>query len=331
MAIDARNLGDKKYTIAEQSVFGTAEADSAAGIELDIEPVSINPDIKVREHPGVHGARWRQAADLQTDMKGAIPSFTLAGPARNPIDHLLHAFFQSVTEGATTPFDKTFVLHSTQPDFSVSAGHFLTLIEHKGAAESWKVGSSICSSLNLTLSVGELLQFSAEMMGMGSVTSNSSPSGTYTRSQGNKWHFEDLDIFTVDFGAGAQALTLTGFDISLTQELTPVGPDGSGSYQTFHLSQKLGTFKLNTLEDVNTVTAMTNASADTAVTARIGWGNATPGTDDGDFDIQFTGKIENVVPGNDDLRQTEISGRIAATGATSPITIVMANAVDRTW
>ena len=112
-----------------------------------------------------------------------------------------------------------------------------------------------------------------------------------------------------------------------------VGQDGAGNFTSLHaLYNRVMTFSMTINRDNATQTAKTNWAAGTACTFNIGWGNASPGTVDGDLDFAFTGKIESVEDTNEDILGTTISGRIVAPdAATVPITIVMANLTDRTW
>lgn len=335
MAIDVISAQDKKIVLVEHSAanFGTAEADTIAGTEFDIDDFNINADFKKREFPGVHGARWLKSEGIQTDVKGATPTFTMNGIVRNSIDHILHAHFQTVTEGIATPWDKTFVWHTTQPDFSANAGSYYTVIEqYPTASRSWKAHSAICSKVTLSVAPGDVLKFSADWIAMGNPTYNANPTGTYTREQGNIWHFEDIDLFTVDFGAGPVNLTLMGYEVTFTQNVVPLSPNGTGSYQSWAVLNKRGTFKFSVLKDANTQTFMTNVEAGTKLTGvRLGWGNAVPGTDDGDFDIQFVAKVEKVIMEGADITMGTIEGSLVDDDGTSPVDLILANGLDRTW
>ena len=152
--------------------------------------------------------------------------------------------------------------------------------------------------------------------------------------EASHFHFEDIDRFTIDFGGGAQAVVPTGdTEIKLAGDVMGVGADGSGNFQNFaYLYNRVLEFSLVINRDAQVVTAKTNWAAGTAITVNFGWGNATPGTDDGDLDFAFTGKIDKVEENNDDVSGAIISGKILAPiAATAPITIIMANGLDRTW
>jgi len=332
---------DKRYGFAEQPIWGTAVADAGAFQEIDCEASEIKADVKYRETPGAHATRNMTYGDIGADQKGALPKLSISGEAKfDEVDYFMHAFFQNVVEGAITPFSKTFTLPSTQPDLTAiatiaAAGQLLTLIERFPAASTSKMIKDVISnSITLSCAPGERLKFTSELVGRGITTFNSNPSGTWTRAAAEYWHWEDLDRFTINWGAGAQTLVPVGpIEITLGCDVVGVGQDGAGNAQALHaLFNRALTFSLTFNRDAQAGSAKTNWGAGTAITCNIGWGNASPGTVDGDLDITFTGKIETVEDTNEDILGTTIAGRIIAPDATTaPLTIIMANAIDRTW
>jgi len=341
MAITTYTSKDKRYGIAEQTTWGTAIADGGAFQEIDCEPTEIKADVKYRETPGVHATRNMTYGDIGADEKGALPKLSLTGEAKyDELDYFLHAFFQNVSEGVSTPFSKTFTLPSTQPDLTAiaaiaTAGQLLTFIERFPAASTSKMIKDVISnSLTLNIVPGERLKFTSELVGRGLTTFNSNPSGTWTRAAAQYWHWEDLDRFTINWGGGAQVCVPVGpIELAYSSDIMGVGQDGTGNVQALHtLYNREGTFTLTFNRDAQAGSAKTNWAAGTAITVNIGWGNASPGTVDGDLDITFTGKIETLEDTNEDILGTTITGRISAPdAATAPITIIMANALDRTW
>ena len=341
MAITTYNVKDKRYGLAEQTAWGTAIADAGAFQEMDCEATEIKAEVKYRETPGSHATRNMTYGDISADQRGALPKLSVTGEAKQKeLDYFLHAFFQNMVEGALTPFSKTFTLPVTQPDFTAiaslaAAGQILTLIERFPAAStSKKITDVISNSITLSCAPGERLKFTSELVGRGLTSFVSNPSGTWTRAAAEYWHWEDLDRFTINWGSGAQTCVPVGaFEIALACDVMGVGQDGSGNVQALHTQfNRAMTFSLTFNRDAQATSAKTNWGAGTAITVNVGWGNASPGTVDGDLDITFTGKIEKVEDTNEDILGTTITGRIAAsTAATEPITIIMANAVDRTW
>lgn len=332
--------------IVLQSVFGTAEADGVDfntannGAELNSEHFSLVNDINVRTSPAANGVRFKTVDDVLVDTNEAMPGFSVSVPiARDEyLDLILAAWFQNVVEGDTTPFDKTFTLPvlgaAQQPDFSSDAGFFFTIIErHPTASRSRKIADAICQSLTISAEPSGKLNFTAEMIGRGVIDPTSNPSGTWTRYNSVGFNYASLARQTVDFGGGAQAIALKGaWELALTQIIDGCGQDG-GQVENYGLRERGGTFKIPLLDDANTMTAFANAVAGTALIVNLGYGNAIPGTDDGDLDFAFNGILtEDVVREKDGIMSAVLVGELhAADTATSPITIVNANLLDRTW
>ena len=329
---------DKQYGFAEQSTFGTAEIDGAAVVLVDTEHFNIEPDIKYRVRENSVATRNQTDGDVVVDVKGSSPSFTSANLAKlTELDFFLYAHFQNVVE-ALTPFGKTFTFPATQPDLSADAGFFATWFErYQASTTSWKVLDAISKQLTISGEPGDdqRLKVSQEWMSRGvpsdSFTSN--PSGTWTRSSNQFFYIDDIARATIDFGAGAVGVSLTGsFEVVLTQDVIPVGQDGSGSFENFAIVNRVNTFKITILKGAASETAFANWKAGTAIDVNLGWGNVTPGTDSGDLDITYHGKIEKCVVNNGDVQGVEITGTILALTRTSePITILIANGIDRSW
>lgn len=338
MAIDVYSARDKRWGITKQTTWGTAEADSAAFTQLDCEAFHINRDVQIRRSAGAAASRHLIASDVAADELGSMPSFTVRGNAtQGDLDILLYAFFQAVTEGGTTPFAKTFILPASgfQPDFSVSAGAFFTIIARDPvASRSWKVKDAILRSLKLSGAAGENLKYEAEFVCRGAASFASNPSGTWTLPAKEWFNWHKWARQTVNFGGGAVTTHLTAFEISLAQEIVKVGQDATNStFQTFGITSQDLRFSLSALKDANTQTALTNHAAGTAITVNVAQGNATAGTDDGDLDFTFTGKItDDVEITHEGTLGYKISGEMhSASAVTSPITVVMANGTDRAW
>lgn len=316
---------DKTAIIIEQTAFDTVEADAAAGIQLDCEALDIDLDSKVRDNFGESGNRFLVAEDLQTDGKGSMPVVNLNCPARNSLDQFLAGYFQDVTEGAPSPMDKTFIYGATVPDFKADAGFFFTIIDNAGAAISDKIKSAICKALTLTIPLDDMMRISSEWVGVGQAVA-STPAGTYTREQDNKFHWHDMSRVTIDFGAGAQAVIPVGDIVfGFTQDVIGHDPAG-GSFQNVVLTNRRGTLSIPIEKDANAMSAKVNAYGDTLITVNVGFGNVVPGTDEGDFDISATYKIEKVNDDNNDVLGSVIQGRLVG----NP-TIIFANGILRNW
>lgn len=338
MAIDVYSNRDKRYGMAEQGVWNTAMIDSVNVIELDCEHFTLPIDPTIRESPQVHASRLGRQGDVQVDTYLTMPEFSLTMDLKmQSVDHLIHSYFQKVVEGASTPFSKTFTLLATQPDFTViasgaSEGHLMTIWERDPvSAHSMKVKNCIAKSLTISIAANGRTKVVAGMVGMGYPVT-STPSGVWTRTPYQYLHAANRALFTMNFGGGAVNLTMKSCEIALTQEVVGVGQDGAGNYATFGIVSRAGTFKMQVLKDANYLAARTALAAGTEVANRVGFGNATPGTVDGDFDMAFNGKLTKAPYDNEDLLGVTIEGRLLGRddGTGTPI-ITMANAVDRGW
>jgi hypothetical protein len=330
MAFDQNSNKDCKYGIAEQTTWGTGVADDAAVVELSCNAFNIDPNVKVDENPGAHATRNPIYEDAQAHSVGCEPKVPIAGPAKlTELTHFLAGFFQNVSEGATTPYAKTFTPHATQPDFTTDAGFFYSIFERDPvASRSGKMVDAIIASLTLSCEEGGRLMYSAEFHGRGAVAETSNPSGTWTISTSTFWRWHELAIATINFGAGAQAIHMRKFEIKLIQELLMNGHSG-GDFETFLLGTRTPEFTIELTKDAQAASAKSNLRSDTAISVRIGWGNGTPGTASGDLDIQFTGKLTEVPNEKGGILSCPCKGKILGATAAAPITVVLADAVDR--
>ena len=328
---------EKRYGFAPQVTFGTAIADTAAFTEIDCEPTQVDRDVKELEVAGAHGSRKQNLNDMIVHNRNAMPKVTLDLFAKKE-EHaeFFYATMQSVVEGATTPFSKTFTLLDTQPDFQANAGHFLTFIERDPAAsKSTRMVDMIFGANTISLGGDEPLRFSLEGIGKALPIITSNPTGTWTRNNPtNLFYRSDIDICTIDFGGGAVNFHLHELEIAFGWEVTGVGQDGAGGFNTFMMGSPVHTFKIAVVKDSDWETGMANHAAGTAVNCRVGWGNATPGTDDGDLDFAFHGKIDG--PGgaeklHEDPMIGVLTGKLLDDGATEPITVILADAIDKVW
>jgi hypothetical protein len=129
-------------------------------------------------------------------------------------------------------------------------------------------------------------------------------------------------------------LVLTGgWTLSLSQDVIPVGQNGTGDIQTFALTNKKGKFSGKILWDSNSASAIANLVAGTVSTFNIGWGSGTAGTTNRDLDLSFQGKFSKVDRDNADVFGVDfdfdIMGTIAS--STAAITVIHADQTDRTW
>lgn len=332
-----QSAAQKQYAFAKQTTFGTIIADAAAAMRVHCEHWEVDRDIKVEDNPVAYGDRMPRESNTIVHYKRAMPFFTIAGAANHEtLDHILYSATHTVTEAAATPYSKTYVYGTTQPAFTSNAGWFGTFFERDPAAsKSTAVKDAICKSLTLSIKPGERLKYSWECVGRGLATVTSNPSGTWTdEDESLSWWFEDIDLATVNFGAGAINFNLAEFELKLSYDsIEAIGQDGAGSFQNYGLGAPTLEAKIVVVKDADYHSALSNFSGNTAVDARIGWGNATPGTIDGDLDFAMHGKIISTAKAHEAVMKGELNLKLMENdaGTTEAITIIMANATDRTW
>jgi hypothetical protein len=337
MAMTIISIQDCDVYLIDQSVWGTAELDSVAGLKLDVEPFDIEFDDKMEEGSEAHkDTRAKDVRDIHTHQNLALPTFTLTGAVHvNLLGRLLYGLFQNVVEGGTTPFEKTFTWPTAQPDFTANAGMFFTLIAYNGAASvSYKLKDIILKSLTINGVSGQRVMFEAECIGRGTPAVDSNPSGTYSYTDRDFIYLDNADRYTLNFGGGDLSPIVTGdWSIKFEQDVLPVG-QSAGDCESFGLVNRRGTFTSKALWDSTTRTLVTNIRSDTEIDGRLGWGHATAGTDENDVDFVFKGKVRpETKRTTDEILSADMSLELCADKENSEemTTIIVADAIDETW
>lgn len=339
MAVDevVQSPREKRYGFGIQGATGTVLDDGSAVTEVDCEPFEINRDVKQLDVNGSHGSRQMHDNDTVIHNKDAMATFTTTMFAKKEeLAFWLYAMIQNVTEGTASPWDKTYTFLTSQPDFQADAGAVFTWFERDPvAAKSTKIGDCIIKAMTITLAGDEPIKLSMEWIGIGAGVINSDPDGTWTRTGvDNLFYRTDIDVATVNYGSGAVSHHLQEFEIALSHDVLPVGQDGSGGPATVALANPTHTAKITVVKDADWQTAMANHAAGTPIDVRIGWGNSSPGTDDGDLDFALHGKMQGPTgaeKNHDDPMTGVMNINLSTDGSTEILTVVMADGVDRTF
>lgn len=337
---------EKQYGIVQQTDWGTAEIDSVDltsannGAELNSDHFNLKNALNVRDEPEANGTRFQHDSDVLVDTNESTPEFNIVIPTirKDYMDLFLASYFQNVVEGATTPFDKTFTIpvvgETQQPDFASNAGYFFTVFSrHPTDSRSRKLPDCITATLTISCEPSGKITFSSDMFGRGAIDPTSNPSGTWTKPTSAGFHYGNADRKTVNFGAGVQTVNFkNAWTIVLSQTLRMCGQD-AGQIEQFGITNRGGTFNIPIQDDANVMTAFVNAAIGTPLDINIGYGNVSPGTDDGDFDIAIHGKLtEDVMRDYDGIMSAALVGKLTGLDKdTSFATIIMANAIDRDW
>ena len=341
MALSIYVPDDFVLGIAQQTTWGTIIADAGAFNQLKVDkPMVLEADVKDRGDLSSRGVRWQDVLDMAKDEVGSNPKLKLPDHIvrKKQAAVLIYSMMQAVSEAATTPYAKTFTFHDTQPDFTANAGCFLTAcLKAPVASKSLKLRDLIAQSLTLKCSPGGLLTMSAELVGRGAMVRDGNPSGTWTVQDAastaamNFYPFEKMDRYSFDFGSPVSP-AVGAWELNLTANRTPIG-QSAGDRQSFALSKNGGTFKGSFLWNSDTHVFFTNHPLGTACEIRLGWGNATAGTVDGDLDFVVYGVIESVEMNPADAQMIDITMKLGGSisGSKEPATIILADAVDKAW
>lgn len=320
-----------------QTTFGTAEADTVAMDELDCEALEVNRDVKELEVAGAHASRQQNVGDIIVHKNDAMPTFTIdAIIKKEEIARWMVLYFQVITEDVTTPFKKTYTMSDSQPNFAGGAGYYITFIERDTeASKSVKVKDALLKSMTLTLSADQPLRASMEFVGLGIPEVTSNPSGAWTRNDLSNLFFRShVDVCSVDLTAGTKNFHLHELELSFSRNVVGIGNDGAGGFKDWVLAQPENRFKLTVPKDTDWSDIISDHNAGTEIDLRVGWGNATPGTDDGDLDFAIHGKMDGPAGAektHDEMILGVISGRMLKSATTESITVILADAIDATW
>lgn len=339
MACDLKSKHDVAYGIKEQTTWGTAEAGSSTFVRLDCEPADIDPDAKFTELNRVSGYRDLDKNQLVYHTKGSAPKIQVVGDIKkNDIALFLFGVMQHVTEGASTPFPKTFIFpEDGQPDFSAGEGIIFTVAKKMPTiADSNSFRDAICRQLNLVWEPeGEsgIGKMTAQMVGRGTVNyAYDMTSATLTPYANDLFYFHDLNTCTVDL-SGAKAVIPTRIEIEIGNNMMPVSVDTTtpGQYACMILVQYYCTAKLTLAWDANVDDIRQEAIATSSTSDRqwiVEWGTAGV---DGHLKFDMNAQAGPAPHVDADLNVVEFTLKCLRDGATKPLTVTLSDAVDRAW
>lgn len=342
MAIAVKTKNDLKILMGEQSTWGTALTAAANfnmatpvfGSVLDVDPTSIDNDVKIRlPNRSNTGLRTLDRRNIQHDYKGSSPKITLSGDAKyNDLAQLLYAVMQNVSEGALTPFEKTFTFPATQPDFTAGGGWFGSIIVEDDSASSVNklIRDVICRKLTLTCdpeSNQGRAQISAEMIGRGAPTLNlAQASGTNTAAPQEFYYFHDIKVFT---GNGS-TLAPVSIKIEIENNARPISVDGTtlGDFKTYALGSYTVKATLRVLYEANAraIQAVQGTTVDHSWV--LSWGTVST---DGYLNFVLQAQPGPAPDVNEDEKTIDFNLTGIVSGGVGPLTVVMADGIDRAW
>jgi len=335
-----------RLAIAEESTFGTPNSTQTEFYELDLTSPT-RPDLAsgmiedTRKRSD--GSRVLAGTDTYRTTTGGmyvIPFECIA--TRNTLDLLLYAVMQDViSDGASTPYQVEFEWDSTttNPDFSVNAGKFLTVLG-ADATENWQATSCVVRNLTLSASPGTnggRLTASGELVtGFDvDITSVTATVGSWVSPITGTTDFFPFQAYQACTVAGSPIVPYS-FSVTFNNNVVRIGHDTSGDATNYHMPQ----FDLN-MEIVAKLDAATENLVDKYVLSPDG-GSAeeavvmTWGEDGATGYLNFAMNAIYDAPDSRDFGAESgvgvtlsYSGR--ATGAVEAIEVSIASAVDRDW
>lgn len=331
------NFADFKVLRAEQATFGTAISAADAVTLLEVEPTVIEPIANIIETGAASGSRHLDEIHIVANQYQLTPEFSIAGNLDLlEAAHQLYSFFQNVVQGGSSPYSYTYTLPSTQPDFNANAGYFGCYVLKTATASTHRlIKDAISRELTLICDPADYLKLNATLIGRGAVDIVFNSTGTITRNTPAYWHYGKQLKHTIDFGGGAQDITLTGgWQMKFSQEVIPYGHDATaGDYYGFALDKRRMEFTGTILWDANARSCESDLIAGNFAEFNILWGN-DPGSASADLEIDFHGYFSKVVMNQESPAGVEITVQMIGretTTAIEPCTIVLWNTADNSW
>ena len=342
------------YNEADSGTFGTVAGDTDTFTHVACEHFDIEPDLKGHDIPGAFGTRQPQHQSSHTSTKGSMPDFNVKGVvSTNELDEYAYAHFQKVAEVVGSPFTKVFSPFSTHPDFSASAGHWLTwAVGFPVAATSHVAEGCICHRFKLSMNRNEFMMFDTgwKAHGVTDIDSTVYEAGTWETGLAGpggadailtdygRLNWADFDIMALDFDDAvsptADKICFQSMEIESEYQIVEgIRPDGAGSFETFGLANWDGTFKITMLKDSQVEAALANvrANADVRFQLNKGAAGALVATE---FESIMYGKIspDGIAFEKDGLIGATISGTLSSPDtSTDAWKVSFPNLTDRTW
>ena len=224
-----------KWGFVEEATFGTAIADNQNFAQFEGPVPSVNYGIIRDKDQKFNGSRVLQGSEKYHTDGGGLREISFSDLIVRKLDlgDLLYAVCQNVTEGASTPYTKTYTIDitTTQPDFASDAGYFATIGIYDPIASYMRKFTS-CILRDLTLSAdlsgdGRLRASGTWISGFSaSTTANFSGTWAYNTQAYLDYHsmstkqIEDTDV------------VVYGWDITVNNGAERVG-SASGDAETY--------------------------------------------------------------------------------------------------
>lgn len=201
---------DSYVAYSQESTFGTAIADNGSFISfklLDNNVPYFTPPFYIDDSIKNNGVNILDVSDVYASHLGQWRRYSLPATIASSRDlaHMLYGVIQSASEGAASPYLKTYTQNGTiKPDFSSSAGYFFTLlVKEPYSSTSRKLTSCVVESLQVKFSPdnGGRCIISGDIISGKAFVSNSNPTGTIGYSNSTVPNFFDSNASTLSINS----------------------------------------------------------------------------------------------------------------------------------
>jgi len=232
---------ESKWGFLQESTFGTPQAASSnyTIVETSSMP-TIDYGVTQVQDIRHRGQRYADKNDTYVTEKSGtrVISFSDWVVRLEDLSELMYAVTQTVSEGATTPFQKDFDLltSTTQPDFGSSAGYFATLfIDNITAGQDQIFTSCILKTLTLSANTSDgdgRLMASGEWISGFASNNAATLSGTPTFNSQTYYEFSAPATQKV---SAAVDQVVKDWEITFTNNAVRTGNDSSGDCESYFL------------------------------------------------------------------------------------------------
>lgn len=331
--------------ILKQAAWTTPQAASANFRTLYYNAGSVNPEPDVqKDEYNVTSQNGLLSEDERgfVDSVSGLPSISFSGVAdRNTLAAHLVAAFQAVTEGATTPFEKTITSGAIAGpvDFAADAGflHTIALDINASADDGIILENAVLDSLNIvwdfnSRGIGKLAQISGVWKG-NEMNVEQTLSGTWVTTTITPYNNTDtftLDTFTID-SVDYATQCVRRYELSINNNVTSNCKTTGGKANQYDITPD---YRSTIILDYNATTEkiLGDYKTDALVVATFK-NELDPQVETGYLSIAGTrGRLQkNPYMYNGEFVGLALDVKWKSYAAATPLTIVMNDAVDWTY
>jgi hypothetical protein len=324
----------------EEATFGTPSAETGNYEQLEGAKAKIDYGVFTDDSQKDNGMRMDNESNIYVSQTGGIRTITLSDIVLRHKDlaNFLYLVTQNVSEGASTPFQKTFTLTSTttQPAFGSNEGLFMTFgIKRPIASIMPLFTSCICSELTLTGDLvggdGRLRANATLISGYAANNAANFTTGTWAYNATPYWNMKTINVKKI----GGADVVLYAFSITIKNNAVRFGQTTLGNCEGFILPKYEVTGSITTKWDANTQAFDTDGINATSRAIQISMGAGT-GVD-GYFDITLADCIFKPIPELEYERTEGVAiiipfkANYDTSGASAQAVFSVADAMDRAW